>query len=268
MTQIPPACFMHLMGGLGNQLFQIAITIAHCNRNGYTLAISKSTQGGRPVYWDSFLHNLAQYTVNSSNTRYNPWNEPHFHYSPIPAGAQSLYGYFQSSKYFADAVVSSEIRRLFVPHPRIIATVNEKYSGVVTPHSVAVHVRRGDYLHDNSSMSYHFVTTPAYFERAVAKARELDPSAEFVVFSEDTEWCRAQPYFAGATIIDEPDECLTLELMSRFQHYIISNSSFSWWATWLGTPARTVLVPDRWFGPHGPQDYEDVYEPSWIRIPV
>jgi hypothetical protein len=259
-------CFIQLAGGLGNQLFQIAAAFAYCKRNGYTMKISKNIHSGvrKNTYWDSFLHNLSMYVSTTHNSR-SLWKEPHFHYCPIPPHAQLLDGYFQSSKYFNDAI--NEIRHLFVPHPRIITTVNEKYKGLVTPHSVAIHVRRGDYLNP-SVHNYHFVTSPEYFDRSVTKIRELDLSAELVVFSDDIDWCREQSFFKGAKFIDESDECITLELMSRFQNYIISNSSFSWWAIQLGATARVVIAPNIWFGPRGPKDCDDIYEPSWIRVPV
>lgn len=247
------------MGGLGNQMFQIATAYAHAKRNGYSLCLSSDTQGGRPTYWDKTLHAFRQY-IRSPSGPMKQHREPHFHYAPIPASATNLFGYFQSSKYFGN--YREELRELFRAPESIVAAVDAKYRELVKPHSVAVHVRRGDYL-TGDRPAFHFVTTNAYFERAIGEARRLDPTAEFVVFSEDVEWCRAQPFFAGATIVDEPDECLTMELMSRFRRYIISNSSFSWWATYLGAPTEMVLAPNRWFGPRGPQGWHDIYESSW-----
>ena len=257
-----PSCYVPLMGGLGNQLFQIATAYAHCRRHGYCLSVSSTTIGGRPTYWERTLQRVRPFigVVDPSARR---WGEPHFHYAPIPADARNLFGYFQSGKYFSDLI--GEIRELFSAPAEITETVNVKYDGLIKPNSVAIHVRRTDYLKENA-INYHFVTTNSYFERAMNEARIRDPSAEFVVFSDDLEWCKRQSFFAGATFIDEPDECLALELMSRFRRYIISNSSFSWWATWLGAPAELVLAPNRWFGPRGSQDWEDIYEPQWIRV--
>ena len=259
-----PDCFIQLMGGLGNQMFQIATAFAHSKRNNYTPKVSVDTHGGRPTYWDRSLYRARRLVgTPGSQTQTQTWREPHFRFHPIPAGARNLFGYYQASKYFSD--YRTEIRELFAAPPSIVTAVNSKYGDLITSHSVAVHVRRGDYLTGGRPVVHH-VTTDLYFERAVAEARVCDPAARFVVFSEDVEWCRAQPFFAGATIIDEPDECLTMELMSRFSRYIISNSSFSWWATYLGASTEMVLAPDRWFGPAGPQDWDDIYEPSWIKI--
>jgi hypothetical protein len=57
----------------------------------------------------------------------------------------------------------------------------------------------------------------------------------------------------------------TLILLQQFKHCIMSNSTFIWWAVWLGN-FTNVIAPSKWFGPTGPKQWEDIYEPSWIRI--
>jgi len=197
------------------------------------------------------------------------WCEPHFHWAPIPPEARALSGYFQSSHYFND--VSGEIRELFTPSAAIQEAVQERWGDLLTEESkarsVVVHVRRTDYL-VGANASFHAVTTPAYYLRALVEMRRRLPTARFVVLSDDLAWCRAQRFFPADTVFaDEPDDCRALWLMSQFRHYIIANSTFSWWATWLGAePTLTVIAPDRWFGPKGPQDWHDIYEPHWVKI--
>ena len=154
-----PDCFIQLMGGLGNQMFQIATAYAHAKRNGYNLCLSHTTHGGRPTYWDRILHNCRQYIRNPVGSP-NRYSEPHFHYSMIPASTTNIFGYFQSSKYFSE--FRDEIRTLFTSPASIIAAVDTKYRDIVSPHAVAVHVRRGDYL-TGINPDIHFVTANAYF---------------------------------------------------------------------------------------------------------
>lgn len=261
----PKVSYVKLAGGLGNQLFEIAAAYAHARRNGYTLKISHNTDNGhgRPTYFHSFLHSCKPYIGAPAAPLYR---EPHFHYAPIPAAAQSLSGYFQCSRYFAD--VSGEVRALFDPSTAIKDAVAANYAALLTEevkaNSVIIHIRRGDYLRDTTH-SYHGILSSVYYKNAMARFRTiLGDHIKFYILSDDIKYCAAA--FPEATCIDESDDCLTLHLMSQFRHYIISNSTFSWWATWLGEPSVHVIAPDRWFGPKGPQDYQDVYEPEWIRI--
>ena len=248
-------CSIQLIGGLGNQLFEIAAAYAYCRRYGYTLKLSPNTSHGHrtTTYWDTLLTACKPYISQSPIRITTPlWREPHFHYHAIPPGAHSLFGYFQSSRYFAD--YANEIRSLFnVP--------SDTLTGV---EGAMVHVRRGDYV-VGANKAFHGILTPDYYRRAIA---ELPAGTPLFVFSDDLEWCRGLDFLKDATFVDEPDEVAALKKMSQFRYYVISNSSFSWWATWLGYPAELVIAPDRWFGSTGPQDWEDIYEPGWKRIAV
>ena len=263
--------YVKLIGGLGNQLFQIAAAYAHARRTGGSLQLSDDVDfgKGRPSYFTTFLH---QCKASIGPAPPAPtYREPYFHYAPIPTGAQSIFGYYQSSRYFADA--SGDVRRLFDPHPVIKNVTAAKYGVYLTEEAktttVIVHVRRGDYM-IASNLHYHGILTPLYYRAAMKHFRDravLGPSTQFLIFSDDIDYCRATyGDDAGVTCIDEQNEGVALHFMSQFRHYIIANSSFSWWAAYLGEPAVTVVAPDRWFGPAAPQDWEDIYEPGWLRL--
>lgn len=253
------SCYVVLIGGLGNQMFQIAAAYAYCKRQGLSLVIAPTTGGipKRPEYWTTFLANCKRYIGSPSPGSF--WCEPSFSYTEIPRGAAALQGYFQSSRYFADSV--ADIRELFTPAKAIQTTVKSRYSHLLEKPYVVMHVRRGDYFVNGNQ--HHGILTSAYYKRAMA----LFPESSFLVVSDDPTWCRAQPWLSGTTVLEELDECVTLWLMTQFCEFILSNSSFSWWAAWLSASTK-VIVPATWFGPGGPTRWEDVYEADWIRLPI
>ena len=261
-------CYVQMMGGLGNQMFEIAAGYAHARRTGLCLQLSERTNCKRSTYWRTFLPRCAEFVVASPPATSRLWNEPHFHYRKIPTEATALFGFFQSSRYFND--VSGEIRTLFEPHAIIKTVVASKYADLVAAAatSCVVHIRRTDYL-VGANHAYHAVCDKDWYARALAEMDRQRPGQRFLVFSDDLEWCREQAdLWTGRDVVfvDEPNDCVTLHLMSQFQAFVISNSSFSWWATWLSPGDKTVIAPSRWFGPAGHQDWQDVYEPSWIRV--
>lgn len=264
-------CNLQMMGGLGNQLFQIAAAYAHCKRHGHTLTISSNTRGGRNTYWNTLFKHLKDYTVpRQKRTIFRDnllrnvkplqtpgilWKEPRFAYTPIPATASALSGYFQSSQYFQDC--ANEIRQLFTFDT---TRMQQRHGALLTRKDATVlHIRRGDYV---SAPTYHGILSAEWYKEACVGRTNL------LVFSDDLPWCRGLDFLKGATFVDEPDEAVALQLMSQFHRFILSNSSFSWWAAWLSGPDADVVIPDRWFGPAGPQDYQDIYEPTWKRLPV
>ena len=259
-------CCIAIPGRLGNHLFQLAALLHEHVVHGKSMSI---LAGPMVNYYRHFLHKFAPFIVSRLPTvaSFAIHDAPVVRYVPIPAEAQLLRGYFQSGKYFVD--IRKEVLEWFDPPASIKDTVARKYTTLLTPtiqtNAVVIHVRRGDYAKAGPSM--YGILTPAYFNKAMAHMRELvGPGVQFLIFSDDVRYCRATFQGANITCVDEPNEHLTLHLMSQFKFYIISNSTFSWWAAYLGEPAQTVIAPDPWYGPAGPQDFEDIYEPGWIRM--
>ena len=57
--------------------------------------------------------------------------------------------------------------------------------------------------------------------------------------------------------------------MSLCKHNIIANSTFSWWAAWLNcNTTKTVIYPNRWFGPATINNLStiDMFPADWICI--
>jgi hypothetical protein len=261
--------FINPRGGLGNQMFQIAAAYARAKDNSQNLELLgiKESDEKRPRYWSNMLVNCIPFLVDVG-TPTEEWRQPEngvTTYTPIPAGSWRLNGLFQSSRYFAHR--RDEIRALFSPCLEVQTMLKYKYADLIArlDNIIVVHARRGDYLSLSHVMT---VLEPAYYRAAMdgiaAKMGEIRP--HFLLICEEPEfWGSVVKQTDEYTILYEKDEVLTLALMTHFKHFIIANSTFSWWGAWLAD-AETVYAPANWFGPYGPRAHEDIYEPSWIII--
>src|SRR5438045_7960157 len=98
---------------------------------------------------------------------------------------------------------------------------------------VSIHVRRGDYIGntDYGGKAFHIdLTETGYYEKAIAAF----PDDSFLVFSDETEWCK-QKWGEDARfhIVEGQSEIEDLNMMASCKANIIANSSYSWWAAWL-----------------------------------
>jgi hypothetical protein len=89
----------------------------------------------------------------------------------------------------------------------------------------------------------------------------------FILVSDDPTFWQTIKIPGNYAVIDEPDAATTLYFVTHFRNYIIANSTFSWWGAFLSKHrSPLVLAPEKWFGPAGAQDYQDMYEADWIKI--
>lgn len=160
------------------------------------------------------------------------------------------WGYFQAEQYFIP--YSENIRRELQPRPEYIP--NDEFARQLAKanragRTVCVHARRGDYLNpENAALQ---VCTTAYYRRAITAARQALPDAVFVFFSDDPDWARENLQAQGSPALYAPaggSAVGDLALMQQCSDFIISNSTYSWWAQYLGSaPHKQVFAPDRWY---------------------
>lgn len=251
----------HLMGGLGNQLFQIATAYAYAKRFHRSLIFLKvwPHSSNRPPVWDTYLDS-SRWTFHTSLYGFVMLHESGFSFQdlPPPINNTQLYGYFQSSKYFSP--YEDEIRSLLQVNDTLLklyhipSTVFEGYIGA--------HVRRGDYM---IHPEVHNVCSQSYY----TGARDyIDPQKPVFWITDDPGWVNEHMVRPGDTVLSS-ETVQDFTRLSQFKDIIMSNSSFSWWATWLnpiGHVDRKICCPNKWFGSKGPQDYATVYEPGWSKI--
>jgi Glycosyl transferase family 11. len=179
-----------------------------------------------------------------------------------------LVGNWQSEKYFADyADTIREDLTLRMPPAGRNAAAAERISAI---QSVAVHVRRGDYVSRPVTNRFHGTCGLDYYERAVAFLEDAYPDLRYYVFTDDPEWVRARMCLSVPFLVcdrNRPSEAhLDLYLMSLCRFHVIANSTFSWWGAWLSTrPDKQVVAPHRWFAGADPARYptDDLIPSSW-----
>lgn len=182
-----------------------------------------------------------------------------------PAGCV-LYGYWQSEQYFGG--LGEQLRTELTPHGLGSAAAGHAAAIDSAPAPVAVHVRRGDYAEDPRKLADHGLMGVDYYYAASEQVADRVVGPEFFVFSDDPEWCARELRLAGPTRIvsGETTEIDDLGLMARCRHFVIANSSFSWWGAWLGErPGSVIAAPLQWFD--GLElDSSDLVPDRWLRL--
>ena len=177
-------------------------------------------------------------------------------------------GYFQSAAYFDDykSVIQKELR-VQVPLPTEKRKLLDK---IESTNSVCVHVRKGDY----NRLTQFQVCTPQYYNSAIKKLLELVDEPTFFVFSDDIKWCINNIDWVKNTVfVSEPikdagsdfsNPFIDMQMMYECKYFIMSNSSFSWWAQYLSEYNRKIVIaPSKWLAI---KTVKDIYQDSWIII--
>lgn len=279
-----------LSGGLGNQMFQYALGRSLSAQSGADLVLDL-----RPVESDShrrysldamrikakigadrelvplpgmlarklklrFPVRGARYVIESG-LAFNPG----VHVKSLPS---YFWGNWQSEKYFQQ--VADLIRDDFCLRAPLSPAREAVARDIRSALSVAVHIRRGDYVNNPKTNAYHGTLSSLWYERAAKHIEGLVGKPRYYIFSDDPQWAKA--HLAGiqdARFIDpqtDGKDAEDLHLMSLCEHQIIANSSFSWWAAWLNRNGnKQVIAPLKWFSA-ARLDTRDLLPPSWIRL--
>jgi len=261
---------VRLLGGLGNQMFQYAM--------GRSLELRK----GQQVLYDVSQFHLApgrNYKLDNFNTKIvtgksvdvieKKVERGHFEFDPdiysLERGHYYLEGSWQNPEYFNgiwqlkdELTLKEKASPLFRHYAGLMASQQNP---------VAIHVRCGDF-HNPSTSAYHGNLPKQYYERALEMlCQELyvvDPT--FYVFSDDIrKACEVLPQQYKYRYIDPhiPDY-EQIVLMSKCQHFVIANSSFSWWGAYLSTNQyKQVIAPERWIVP---KHHVGIHPERWIQL--
>lgn len=214
----------------------------------------------RPMTMKRF-HKLDRAGLIFSREDYDPYS-----IGPFPAdGNLILNGKFEVPEYF------EKIRDIFVKEftPKYPEREQNKelYDIIRSTNSVCISIRRGDFVTNKDIANDFCVCDKTYFERAMAKAKELIPNPTFIFFSDDIQWAKENIPVDVPAYYEKGNDPIweKLRLMYSCKHFIISNSTFSWWVQYLGRdPHKIVISPDRWW--NNPRWHAYLIEKQFIKI--
>lgn len=291
-----------LMGGLGNQLFQIFTTMAVSIELKDKFMFPNNLYGGTRTrtYWNTLLKELkSSVMMKPSNSLKLPvYKEVGFKYNKIQLssdmvkrnGGALLYGYYQSYKYFenkyekiAKYIKLDEQRKVirdtyFVDNNLDIIPTNPENN------IISLHFRMGDY---KKLSDYHPIMDTEYYIKSIGLIlnkikynNDANRRVTILYFYEKEDTVdvvtkielikKEYPFieFKCADSDSRMEDWQQILLMSCCQHNIIANSSFSWWGAYFNNnPQKIVCYPMKWFGVNlKSHDVSDMCPPTWHKI--
>lgn len=249
-----------MRGGIGNQLFQISTGYSVAKQINRALFIKQNSQydmiqGSLPSkYTNSIYQDIKQVNEVKGNSliieekqwaAYDIMSQIH---NSKNIDNIILRGYFQSEEYFLP--YREELRELFIPKFGPINFLEQqtekilcKFPELKVNHDYCfIGVRRGDYV------TYSHVHNPCgmtYYN----KAMNLMNKERYYIASDDIEWCKTKFIGKQYYFFDIKDDLSQLMIMTLFPNYIISNSSYHWWGSYLSVYDNPVVIaPNLWIG--------------------
>jgi hypothetical protein len=277
----------NLMGGLGNQIFQIFATISYAikSKSQFKFINVESLGGGsttvRNTYWKTFFSNMRPFLMPSMPA-VTVIRESGFPYNELPVREMInkdvlIYGYFQSYKYFQDNY-NIICRLVGINKMKEALLLKLNLSNDYMENNISMHFRIGDY---KKIQEYHPLATYGYYERSLEYLQTQNPTKMFNVlfFCEDVDYDEVAvminklsakfPSYNFTRASNTLSDWEQMLLMSCCHHNIIANSSFSWWGAYFNAFAdKRVCYPSAWFGPAARNDTRDLCPGDWIKVHV
>lgn len=237
-----------LMGGLGNKLFQLAAAASYALQTNKILTFvntGTNPHNANDPDISKLVFPQCMLTTLDLTLFQELSEETQFVYAKLPCfpGHILLKGYFQAHQYI---------------HPYVRELIRAKICRDLPIDKYFLHIRRGDYL----SVPHLHIDLTDHYVKSHRKIMLRDPSARFIVFSDDIPYCRKymQTLFPGArniTYSAEPSAIKTVSMMAACKGGICANSTLSWWGANLGNLVHSknpYYLPKPWISDESPQD--------------
>jgi hypothetical protein len=242
-------------------MFQYAFGTALAQRYKTSLLLDTSTypdSSGRTYDLQHFMIKASTISHAIPITK----TEDAFTFNPsfLEAGDNNCFdGYWQSEKYFAaiEPVIRRHLAFRYQIRPPDLA------KEISNSESVAVSIRRGDYLRSDV-MKIHGLMPLSWYRAACSLIQQKVQNPKFYIFTDEPGW-NGLSQFDGVVV--PGDKYVHLRLMTLCRHAIITNSSYSWWGSWLSQYTGLRIAPDKWFAIKD-IDAKDIIPDRWYKLAV
>ena len=271
--------YLELMGGLGNQLFQIFALISYSLKYNVEFRIKKTKQdmispldnkSPRPPYFSNFLKSLEKYTVDSINA--TVYSEKDFTFTEIPYMEEDfrISGYFQSHKYFESYY--KDICNMIELDRQKEENKYDYFSDNMNV--VSLHFRIGDII-VGEHKTHAPVISIDYYVKALNFIKDKVDNIRVLYFKEKTDnvdmnMMILESQFPDMEFVycEANSDWEELLIMSNCHNNIIANSTFSWFAAYFNNNKdKLVLYPSIWFSKsYAHNSTIDLFPSNWIKI--
>lgn len=270
-----------LKGGLGNQLFQYAVGRYVSNRVKTPLILDGLDYENDPlrtlqikhlrtkgIYIDTNIEKNLLLLVKRLK-KFNIFTEKEtftFDKNIYNVGRfTQIEGYWQNYNYFIG--IKEDLKKELIPKKidRRNNLMSEKIRA--TSNSVCLHIRRGDLISNPGVGKVHGVMDLEYYLNNLDYLNKKLTNLHVFVFSDDMAWAKENIKHKNIYFVDfnSGDEAYKdFALMRSCKHFVIPNSTLSWWAAWLEGDQGIVIAPKRWLKAKDIDLYENLIPKKWL----
>jgi hypothetical protein len=284
----------YLFGGIGNQLFQYVSALQLADLINKKIVFDYELIHGFRSYHKSKIYDLFNFKKNVTffNNKFKIKNKVflktkiyylnllrRFNFSKNIICEKNFfnlskkiikfqqYGYFQDLKFIQIKLL--KLKKILVFKKKFYQIKNYKKI-INNKNSVSIHIRGGDYLSRKSRKKF-LVLNEKYYKKAILFIKKKIKNPFFFIFTNDINYStliiKKVLKKEKFQFINDITDCHDFFLMSQCKNFIISNSTFSWWSSYLCTYKKKIIIcPKKWFVKHIDNVNNNLILKSWIKI--